>query len=115
MRNTNIIRIGGICGMVLSMMLVAAFVLDMVLVQTTGGQPLLNPDNIGPELLRAKGSAIWPLEGWVYTLMIVPALAFILAAYRVLREDDSGLADIGLIASALFWIFHTLHNMQPLQ
>lgn len=110
MLNSRLIRIAAVSGVLLSIMLIGAFALDMAIVQTTGGQPLLNPDSAGSELLRAKGSTVWLLEGWVYTLMIVPAFVFILAPYQVLRRDDSSLAAIGLFAAALFWIFHTLHN-----
>jgi hypothetical protein len=51
------------------------------------------------------------VEGWLYTLMIVPGFVFALAVYWLLRDDDNGLAGIGLIASVLFWMFHTLHNV----
>jgi len=107
-------RISGVSGVVLAIMMIIAFALDMAIIQTTAGPPLLNADNIGSELLRAKGSTIWLVEGGLYSLMIVPAFVFMLAVYWALRDDDNGLAGIGLFASALFWIFHTLHNVAML-
>jgi hypothetical protein len=92
-------------------MMVVAFALDMIIIQTTAGPPILNPDIIGSELLRANGMTIWLVEGWLYTLMIVPAFIFVLGVYWMLRDADNGLAGIGLFASALFWTFHTLHNV----
>src|SRR5437763_3282136 len=100
-------RIGAMSGLVLAVMMVVAFALDMVIIQTTSGPPLLNADNIGPELLRAKGSTLWLVEGWLYTLMIVPAFVFVLAVYQTLGDEDNSLPRLGLFASALFWIFHT--------
>jgi hypothetical protein len=104
----------GVSGTVLAIMMVLGFVLDMMIILTTSGPPLLSTDNIGTELLRAKGSSIWLLEGWIYTLMIVPGFIFVLAVYWSLLGDDHALAGIGLFASALFWIFHTLHNVAML-
>lgn len=113
MHNTSVIpkrTLISISGIVLTIMMVVAFALDMTIIQMSG-PPVLSADNIGPELLRAKGSTIWLLEGWLYTLMIVPGFIFVWAVYWSLRDDDTSLAGIGLFASALFWIFHTLHNV----
>lgn len=114
MLDARMIRISTLSGVVLATMMVIAFALDMSIIQTTSGPPVLSADNIGSELLRARGSAIWLVEGWLYTLMIVPGFVFALAIYWVLRNDDNGLAGIGLFASALFWVFHTLHNVAML-
>jgi len=99
-------------GVVLALLLVAGFAADMAIVLTTGGPPVLDPARIGGELLRAKASAIWPVEAWLYTLMIVPVPAFVVGAYTALRREvDRGLPVLGLICALLFWIFHTIHNI----
>ena len=115
MSETYRLRLGGFSGVILAVMLIAGFALDFAIIFTTRGQPLLNPENISTELLRAKGSTVWLVEAWVYTLMVVPVPPFMLAIYWILRaENDRGLPAVGLFASALFWIFHTLHNLSML-
>jgi hypothetical protein len=112
MDSSRAIRIGGIAGLVLAPMMIVAFGLDLAIIMTSGGPPLLDPNNIGPELSRAQGVGIWPVELWLYTLMIIPGSLLAIAAYRVLRtEQDDSLAAAGLLATVLFWIFHTLHNV----
>lgn len=112
MSKSSELRYGGISGIILAIMLIAAFALDFAIIATTQGPPILRPENISADLLRAQGSFLWLVEAWLYTLMVVPVPLFIAMVYRALREkNDGGLAAVGLFASTLFWIFHTLHNV----
>jgi len=111
MKTTNKLRLPGIAGIVLALMMVVAFGLDFAIIATTGGDPAFNLANIGPDLLRAQSSVIWPVETWVYALMIVPFSVFALGVYWVLRtENDKGLPAIGVVTTLIFWMFSTLHN-----
>jgi hypothetical protein len=114
MLNAKSNAITTVSGIVLAIMMVIGFALDMTIIQTTSGPPVLNGDTIGSELLRARGSTIWLVEGWFYSLMVVPGFVFVLGVYWALRDFNKSLAGIGLFASALFWIFHTLHNVAML-
>ena len=112
MSKSSELRYGGISGIVLAVMLIAAFALDFAISATTQGPPILRPENIGADLLRAKGFTLWIVEAWLYTLMVVPAPLFMVMVYRALREKyGDAVPAVGLFASALFWIFHTLHNV----
>lgn len=99
-------------GMVLVLLMVMGFALDMALMGTTGGDPILRADSIGDDLVRAQGSAIWPVEGWVYTLMLLPATVFLAGIYWGFRRTDrDGGATIGVLLLFLFWVLHTVHNL----
>ena len=111
MHTANKLRLPGIAGIIFALMLVVAFGLDFALIATTGGEPTFNLANIGPDLLRAQKSAIWPVETWIYALMIVPFSVFALGVYLVLRaESDKGFPALGVVTTLVFWIFSTLHN-----
>src|SRR5207302_11301517 len=98
-------------GVALAVMLVAGFATDIAIVLTTGGPPVLDPAKIGSELLRAKGTTVWMVEAWLYTLMIIAVPAFVLGVYAALRrEGDPGLPGLGAIAALIFWLFHTISN-----
>ena len=106
------IQLAAASGVALAVMLVAGFAADIAIVLTTGGPPVLDPAKIGSELLRAKGSTVWMVEAWLYTLMIIAVPAFILGVYAALRrEGDPGLPGLGAIAALIFWLFHTIHNL----
>jgi hypothetical protein len=91
--------------------MVLGFGLDMAIVSTTGGVPAVRQASLGADLVRVAGSAIWPVEGWTYTLMIVPACAFLPALHRRLwKDEDADLSGTALVALAAFWVVHTLHN-----
>ena len=112
MSKSSELRYGGISGIILALMLIAAFALDFAISATTQGPPILRPENIGADLLRAKGFTLWIVEAWLYTLMVIPVPLFMVMVYRALREkNDGAVPAVGLFASALFWIFHTLHNV----
>jgi hypothetical protein len=111
MAGSKTIAVGVTSGVVLSVMMVSAFLLDMLIVQSTSGPPMLTTDNMGSELLRARGSTVWLVEGWLYTLRVIPGYLFVLNVYGALRDGDSDMAGAGLVGSLLFWIFHTLHNV----
>lgn len=121
MASSRTIRMGAMGGLVLALMMIVAFALDLTIITTTGGppiigmtldRPILEVENISSDLLRAQGVAVWPVELWLYVLMTIPASLLALAAYRVLRTDhDDSLAAVGLLAITLFWIFHTIHNV----
>ena len=105
------IRYGAISGLALAALFIIAFALDLTIIGSTGGNPVLDPGNIGPDLLRAQDSTPWLIEGWVYTLAVVATPMFMLAAYWTLRDDrDRGLPAVGLVAAVIFWILHTIHN-----
>jgi len=92
-------------------MMVAAFALDLGIVASTGAEPVLRSDQVGPDLLRASGSPLWPLEGWVYTLMVAPACVFTAGLYLYFRDEVADeLALSGLVAAFMFWVVHTMHN-----
>lgn len=87
------------------------FGLDLAIVATTGGPPAIQRPSLGTDLVRVAGSAMWPVEGWVYTLMVVPACAFVPALHRRLKSDKgSDLSDTALTAFIAFWAVHTIHN-----
>jgi len=99
-------------GLILSAMMIAGFVLDIGIFSSTGAEPVIRLEQLGTDLLRVQGSAVWPIEGWTYTLMILPAFVFVLGVYWFLRDGaDEGLPIIGATAAVLFWVFHTMHNV----
>ena len=112
MTRSRFIRIGGMAGLVLALMMIVAFALDMAIIITTGRPPLLDPQKISLDLVRAQGVPFWPLETWLYTLMIIPGSVLAIATYRVLHsEHEDSMIAFGLLATILFWIFHTMHNV----
>jgi len=99
-------------GMILAFLMVLGFVLDLMIIGTTGGDPQIRGESLGPDLVRVKGSGIWPLETWVYTLMALPGSIFLMGVYwAVRREDRDGLATIGVLVSLLTWALSTVHNL----
>jgi hypothetical protein len=112
MAGSRALRLGSLAGFVLFPMMIVGFGLDMSIIVTSGGPPLLAAENISSDLLRAQGVAFWPVELWLYTLMIIPGSVLAISAYRALRSDhDDGYAAAGLLSITLFWIFHTIHNV----
>lgn len=98
-------------GSALVLMLVTAFALDLTIWNTTGGPPAIDSNNLSADLLRAKNSSLWLIEGWFYLLMVIPGLTFTVGAKNVLKHPDHEvLLAIAKNSMILFWIFHTLHN-----
>ena len=92
MNTTDKLRLPGLAGLTLLAMLVISFIMDFAIISTTGGKPNIDVVNVGPDLLRAQGSLIWPVETWLYLLMIVPFAVFAFGVYWALRsESDEGL------------------------
>lgn len=111
MRTGDELRRAGIAGVVLALVLVAAFALDFVIIGTTGGDPAFNLQHIGPDLVRASGSTVWRVEAWLYVLAIVPFAVFIVGLTRALRSDrDEGLPGVAQVTTLLSFIFSTVHN-----
>src|SRR5947209_2826148 len=104
-------RLSGLAGLAFAAVLVVGFVLDGVIAVTTGGPPQLYAANIGADLTRSGGSAIWRVELWTYILATLPFAIFIPGLRRALTGDDPVLAQIGAITAALFIVFHTVHNI----
>jgi len=98
--------------MILVLLMVLGFVLDLMIISTTGGDPQVRGESLGADLVRVKGSGIWPLETWVYTLMALPGSIFLMGVYwAIRREDRDGLATIGVLVSLLTWVLSTVHNL----
>jgi len=105
-------RIAGAAGLVLTAMLVVAFVLDFVIIGTTGGPPMIALAALAADLTRARGSVIWPIETWLYSLQIVPFAIFILGVRSAFRGSPSEwLANASTVAAVLFMALQTLHNL----
>ena len=105
-------RIAGAAGVVLTGLLVVAFALDLTIIGTTGGPPVIALGALGPDLQRAAGSAVWPLETWLYTLQIVPFGVFILGVRSAYRGTAAEwIAGAATVSGLLFMILHTLHNL----
>ncbi|HEY6958304.1 MAG TPA: hypothetical protein VI814_05740 [Candidatus Limnocylindria bacterium] len=105
-------RVAGIAGVVLAIMMAVAFVLDFVLIATTGGPPQIYPETISVDLVRVRASAIWPLETWLYSLQVIPFTLFILGVRNALRAAGrEAAADTTTLAGLLFIAAHTLHNL----
>jgi hypothetical protein len=105
-------RVAGAAGLVLAGLLSAAIVLDFAIIASTGGPPVIGLDTLSADLQRARGSAIWPIEGWLYCLQIVPFAVFVVglrSTFRGTRED--ALAGVAMTAGILFMVMHTIHNL----
>ncbi|MGH2471532.1 MAG: hypothetical protein ACRDG6_03885 [Candidatus Limnocylindria bacterium] len=64
------------------------------------------------DLARARASAIWPIEAWLYTLQIVPFAIFVLGVRASIRSaGQEALADVFALSGILFMSLHTLHNL----
>ena len=108
----NRFRFPAIAGLALFLLMVSGFVLDIAIIGTTGGDPQIRVDQLGPDLVRVKGSTIWPVEGWIYTLMILPAFVFLAGVHWAFRRvDEDGVAAIGVVVTATFWALSTAHNL----
>ncbi len=109
---SDIRRLAGIAGVVLAAMMIVAFVLDFVIIATTGGPPMIYLESLSADLARARDSAIWPLETWLYTLQVVPFAIFIIGVRSALRAaKEEGIADMATLAAVFFMALHTLHNL----
>jgi hypothetical protein len=105
-------RIAGAAGLVLAGMLSAAIGLDFVIIATTGGPPVIGLGTLSADLERVRASAIWPVEGWLYVLQIVPFSIFVAGLGSVYRDSESGdVARMAVVAGLLFMVLHTLHNL----
>lgn len=108
-------RVAGIAGVVLAIMMAVAFVLDFAIIATTGGPPQIYPETLSADLVRVRGSAIWPLEAWLYSLQVVPFALFIIGVRNALRAAGrDAAADATSLAGILFIAAHTLHNLAVL-
>lgn len=109
---TDLRRFTATAGLVLAGMMIIGFALDFAIMATTGGPPMVALDTLAADLVRVRGSAIWPAEAWVYTLQIVPFALFVVGLRATLRAAGADLtADIATLAAVLFMGFHTLHNL----
>ncbi len=109
---TDLRRFTATAGLVLAGMMILGFALDVAIISTTGGAPMVGLDTLAADLGRVRGSAIWPTEAWVYTLQIVPFALFVLGLRATLRTAGAELAaDVATLAAVLFMGFHTLHNL----
>ena len=105
-------RVAGIAGVVLAIMMAVAFVLDFAIIATTGGPPQIYPETLSADLVRVRGSAIWPLEAWLYSLQVVPFALFILGVRSALRAAGrEAAADTTTLGALLVMAAHTLHNL----
>lgn len=108
-------RLTAYAGFVLTGMLIVAFALDLAIMATTGGPPAVYPATVGADLVRLGGSAIWPVEAWLYTLLLVPFAAFVVGVRAQLQAAGEELAaDLAALAAILFMALHTLHNLSIL-
>jgi hypothetical protein len=93
-------------------MMIVAFVLDFTIIGTTGGDPMIALTKLPEDLARARASAIWPIEAWLYTLQIVPFAIFVLGVRASLRSaGQEALADVFALSGVVFMSLHTLHNL----
>ena len=105
-------RLAGVAGVVLAAMMIIAFALDFAIIATTGGPPMIYPESLSADLVRARDSAIWPIETWLYALQIIPFAVFIVGVRATLRAGrEGGIADLATLAAVLFMALHTLHNL----
>jgi hypothetical protein len=105
-------RLSGLAGATLAAMAIAAFVLDFAIIATTGGPPQIYLDSLSADLVRARASAIWPIETWLYALQLVPFAIFVPGLRATLRAaGEATLADVTVLALMLFMALHTLHNL----
>jgi len=99
-------------GILLVVMLVTAFALDLAIWNSTGGPPAIDLNHLSTDLVRANGSSLWPIETWLYILLVIPGLTFTIGVKSVLKHPDQELLLVTAKNSMiLFWIFHTLHNV----
>jgi hypothetical protein len=93
-------------------MMLVAFALDFTIIGTTGGDPMIALTKLPEDLARARASAIWPIEAWLYTLQIVPFAIFVLGVRASLRSaGQEALADVFALSGIVFMSLHTLHNL----
>jgi len=105
-------QVAGLAGLILAAMLSVAIVLDFAIIATTGGPPLIGLATLPADLERVRASAIWPLEGWLYVLQIVPFSIFVTGLWSSFRGSrDEDLARVAVVTGLLFMVFHTLHNL----
>ena len=105
-------RVTAIAGIALAAMLVVAFALDFAIIATTGGPPQIFLASLSADLVRARDSAVWPIEAWLYVLQVVPFAIFILGVRAALRDaKQEAVADVATLAAVLFMALHTLHNL----
>lgn len=109
---TELRRLTAIAGVVLAVMTILAFALDFVIIVTTGAPPLIALATLPADLVRARDSAIWPIDAWLYTLQIVPFTIFVVGLRARFRSTgQEAVADIATVAALLFMALHTLHNL----
>jgi hypothetical protein len=93
-------------------MMLVAFALDLTIIGTTGGDPVIALTKLPEDLARARASAIWPIEAWLYTLQILPFAIFVLGVRAFLRSaGQETFADIFALSGMVFMSLHTLHNL----
>lgn len=107
----NEFRWSALAGFVLVAMMAAAFVMDFAIIGTTGANPEIRMDRLGEDLVRVQESALWPVEAWTYTLMVVPAALFLVGLYGILRRETGGLPAMGVLLALGLWIVNTAHNV----
>lgn len=102
----------GIAGLMLAGMLLLGFALDLTIIATTGGPPLVQLASLHADIARLRGNAIWPVDTWVYALSIVPFAIFVVGIRSALHSaGQARLADVGALGAILFQLVHTIHNL----
>lgn len=107
----NEFRLPAVAGLVLVVMMAAAFAMDLGIIGSTGANPEIRMDRLGEDLVRVQESALWPVEAWTYTLMVLPAAIFLVGLYGILRRRTEGLPAMGVLLALGLWIVHTAHNV----
>lgn len=100
-----------VAGLLLVVMMAAAFAMDLAIIGTTGANPEIRTDRLDEDLVRVQNSAIWPVEAWTYTLMILPASIFLVGLNGILRREEDMLPTMGVLVALGFWIVSTAHNV----
>lgn len=101
-----------VAGLTLAFLTVLGLALDGAIAATTGGPPMIALATLSADLQRARGSVVWPIETWVYTLQIVPFALFVAGLRTMLRSaGEEAVADVASLAAILFMALHTLHNL----
>lgn len=105
-------RLTAFAGLILAALTILGLVLDGAIAASTGGSPMIALATLSTDLLRARGSVVWPIETWVYTLQLVPFAIFVAGLRSMFRAaGEEAIADVAAIGAILFMSLHTLHNL----
>lgn len=105
-------RLTAFAGLILAALTLFGLVLDGVISATTGGPPMIALETLSADLGRVRGSVVWPIETWVYTLQLVPFAVFVVGLRSMFKATGQGpIADVAAVGALLFMALHTLHNL----